>query len=261
MRYGGSKEREEGKKLCHNHGEKGLQNSTLGKGRDRVRTIVERTDDGSRGGGDTTTTLGLAIVSHFIHPLFGLATSHNPQNESSIALRKGTTRGPSIPAYDNNILVLQTKRNRRIAIKYEIKSCFVIELCSHNPLLQLYGAPIHKWGKKIERAADVDIGKIGVDKKRRPFGARRRREVEGTEGGEDGAWERERSRALCTSHLGDEKNETAAEGEGEGRGGKATEWCSFQNKFPRVGRGAEKEGEREGRGALPTNVVFAFLEL
>ena len=43
--------------------------------------------------------------------------------------------------------------------------------------------------------------------------------------------------------------------------GKATEWCSFQNKFPRVGRGAEKEGEREGRGALPTNVVFAFLEL
>ena len=55
-----------------------------------------------------------------------------------------------------------------------MKSCFRIKLCSHNPLLQLYGAPIHKWGKKIERAADVDIGKIGVDKKRRPFGARRR---------------------------------------------------------------------------------------
>ena len=33
MRYGGRKEREEGEKLCHNHGdEKGLQNSTLGKG-------------------------------------------------------------------------------------------------------------------------------------------------------------------------------------------------------------------------------------
>ena len=29
-----------------------------------------------------TTTLGLAIVSHFIHPLFGLATSYNPQNGS-----------------------------------------------------------------------------------------------------------------------------------------------------------------------------------
>ena len=71
--------------------------------------------------------------------------------------------------------MLQTKRNRRIAIKYEIKSC------SHNSLLQLYGAPIQKWGKKIERAADVDIGKIGVDKKRRPFGERRRtrREREG----------------------------------------------------------------------------------
>ena len=51
MRYGGRKEREEGEKLCHNHDEKGLQNSTLGEGldRDRVRTIVERTDDGSRG--------------------------------------------------------------------------------------------------------------------------------------------------------------------------------------------------------------------
>ena len=88
MRYGGRKEREEGEKLCHNHGdEKGLQNSTLreGRDRDRVRTIVERTDDGSMSGGDTTTTLGLAIVSHFIHPLFGLATSHNPQNESSKA--------------------------------------------------------------------------------------------------------------------------------------------------------------------------------
>ena len=36
-------------------------------------------------------------------------------------------------------------------------------------------------------------------------------------GGEDGAWERERSRALCTSHLGDEKNETAAAAEGRGR--------------------------------------------
>ena len=84
MRYGGRKEREEGEKLCHNRDEKGLQNSTLGeeRDRDRVRTIVERTDDGSRGGGDTTTTLGLAIVSHFIHPLFGLATSYNPQNES-----------------------------------------------------------------------------------------------------------------------------------------------------------------------------------
>ena len=81
-----------------------------------------------------------------------------------------------LPTITTIILVLHTKRNRRIAIKYEIKSCFVIELCSHNPLLQLYGAPIHKWGKKIERAADVDIGKIGVDKKRRPFGVRRRRE-------------------------------------------------------------------------------------
>ena len=29
-----------------------------------------------------------------------------------------------------------------------------------------------------------------------------------------GGRERERSRALCTSHLGDEKNETAAEREG-----------------------------------------------
>ena len=55
-------------------------------------------------------------------------------------------------------------------------------LFSHPPSATL-GAPIHKWGKKIERAADVDIGKIGVDKKRRPFGARRR--IEGTdEGGE-----------------------------------------------------------------------------
>ena len=92
MRYGGRKEREEGEKLCHNHDEKGLQNSTLGEGldRDRVRTIVERTYDGSRGGGDTTTTLGLAIVSHFIHPLFGLATSHNPQNESSKGYYKRT---------------------------------------------------------------------------------------------------------------------------------------------------------------------------
>ena len=66
-----------------------------------------------------------------------------------------------------------------------------------------------------------------------------------------GAWEggreRERSRALCTSHLGDEKNENGG-GEGRGKKGKATEWCSFQNKFPRVGRGAEREGGREGGG-------------
>ena len=66
------------------------------------------------------------------------------------------------------------------------------------------------------------------------LGGEREREAHGSE--------RERSRALCTSHLGDEKNETAAE---KGKKGKATEWCSFQNKFPRVERGAEKERERE----------------
>ena len=32
MRYGGRKEIEEGEKLCHNHDEKGLQNSALGMG-------------------------------------------------------------------------------------------------------------------------------------------------------------------------------------------------------------------------------------
>ena len=69
-----------------------------------------------------------------------------------------------------------------------------------------------------------------------------------------GAGERQRSRALCTSHLGDEKNETAVE---KGKKGKATEWCSFQNKFPRVGRGAERDRERGGEGALPANVAFS----
>ena len=49
---------------------------------------LEGTDDGGWGyvciegwsAAAATTTLGLAIVSHFIHPLFGLPTSYNPQN-------------------------------------------------------------------------------------------------------------------------------------------------------------------------------------
>ena len=55
---------------------------------------------------------------------------------------------------------------------------------------------------------------------------------------------RERSRALCTSHLGDEKNETASACRGGEEGRREPEWRSFQNKFPRAG------------GAEPASTVF-----
>ena len=58
---------------------------------------------------------------------------------------------------------------------------------------------------------------------------------------EDGAWERERSRALCTSHLGDEKNETAAEGRGRRKRGKRPNGVPFRINSP------EWKEEQKGR--------------
>ena len=82
------------------------------------------------------------------------------------------------------------------------------------------------------------------------------------EGGREGGRERERSRALCTSHLGDEKNETAAEKKGEGSRGKRPNGVPFRINSPEWEEEHKKrERGREGEGALPTNVVFAILEL
>ena len=70
-------------------------------------------------------------------------------------------------------------------------------------------------------------------------------------GREGGIRERERSRALCTSHLGDEKNETAAEKEG-GRRGKRPNGVPFRINSPEWEE-EQKRGREGGRGGGTAN--------
>ena len=89
------RKRGEGEKLCRNHDEKGLQNSTLGKGRDGIGIGYALLWRGRVMGAGAAATRQPLWVSPLCRTLYIHSSVWRRHTTLKTRARKGTTRGPS----------------------------------------------------------------------------------------------------------------------------------------------------------------------